>query len=266
MPVIHPTAIIGNDVHLDETVEIGPYSVIEDHVTIGAGTVLRGQCRVCSYTTIGKNNTIYPFACVGGDPHDYSFDLKNGPSYTEIGDNNLIHECATVHRGAHPGTKTIVGSNCFLMAMSHVAHNCIIGDYAILASNALCAGYVEVGAHALISGNTSVHQFCRVGRYAVLSGNSAISVDLPPFMIGDGRNGGVRAFNKVGLSRAGWSREQIRQMHNLYDVFFRRGLNVSNAIKLVETEFEQTPEIVEFLDFVKSTKRGILSGGSTRRC
>lgn len=265
MAKIHPTAMIGENVRLDDSVEVGPFCIIEDDVAIGAGTVLLGQCRICSHTTIGKGNKIYPFAYIGGDPNDYSYDPSKGDSGTVIGDNNLIRESVTIHRGAHPGDVTRVGSSCFLMAMSHIAHNCQIGSHVIMAVNAICAGYVQVGDHAFLSGNTCVHQFCRVGRFAVLSGGSAISMDLPPFMIGDGRNGGVRSFNKVGVSRAGWSRETIRIVHNLYNTFFRSDLNTSNAIQEVEKNFPQIPEVLEFLDFVKSAKRGILSGGSGRR-
>ena len=146
-----------------------------------------------------------------------------------------------------------------------MAHNTVIGDYVIMALGALAAGYVQIGDHAFISGNTCIHQFVRVGRYAMLSGGSAISMDLPPFMIGDGRNGGVRSFNKVALERAGYSREDIRTVHKMYDIAFRRGLNMKNALEEIETTLPQIPEVKEFVEFVRSAKRGVLSGGSTRR-
>lgn len=265
MPVIHPTAIIGKNVQLDDSVEIGPYTVIEDNVSIGADTKILGQCRICSYTEIGSGNKIYPFAAIGGDPHDYSFDITKGASFTKIGNNNLIHEYVTIQRGAHPGTTTEVGNDNFFMAMAHVAHNCQIGNHVIIACGSLCAGYVQVQDNALVSGNCCVHQFCRVGRFAVLSGGSSISVDLPPFMIGDGRNGGVRSFNKVGLSRAGWTKEEIRVVRNIYDIFFRQGLNMSNARKKVEETIPRCPITDEFFAFLEQAKRGILSGRDSGR-
>ena len=146
------------------------------------------------------------------------------------------------------------------MANAHVAHNCKVGNNVIMVVGATLGGYVEVGDKALLSGLIAVHQFCRVGRMAVLSGVSAISVDLPPFMIGDGRNGGIRGFNIVGLRRNGFSAETIHAIKKVYDIFFRQGLNTRNAIERTLAEVPQLPEVVEFLDFVRSSKRGILSG------
>ena len=143
------------------------------------------------------------------------------------------------------------------MANAHVAHNCKVGNNVIMVVGATLGGYVEVGDKALLSGLIAVHQFCRVGRMAVLSGVSAISVDLPPFMIGDGR---IRGFNVVGLRRNGFSADTIHAIKKVYDIFFRQGLNTKNAIERTLAEVPQLPEVVEFLDFVRSSKRGILSG------
>ena len=265
MAQIHQTAIIGNDVELADSVFVGPYCIIDDHVKIGENTRLIAQCHVYSNTTIGAGNTIFPFATLGNVPNDYSYDPSKGESFTRIGDNNIIREGASIHRGAHPGTETVVGNSCFIMGNAHIAHNCVIGDHVILAMCALLAGYVQVGDRAFISGNSGIHQFVRVGRYAMLSGGSVISMDLPPFMIGDGRNGGVRSFNKVALSRAGYSAEDIRTVHKMYDIAFRRGLNMKNALAEIEATLPQIPEVKEFVEFVRSSKRGVLSGGSTRR-
>ena len=257
---IHPTAVIGEDVQLGEDVEIGPYCVVEDHVRIGDGSHLISQCHVASYTTMGKRNVLYPFAAIGTDPEDYAYDPVQGPSFTRIGDDNKFREGVTVNRGTHAGTETVIGSGCFMMCNTHVAHNCVLGDNVILVLGSGLGGYCEVGDRALISGVSAVHQFCRVGRLAVLSGGSAISVDLPPFMIGDGRNGGVRGFNIVGMRRCGFSRETIRTIKDLYDIFFRHGLNMTNAIAKAQAELPQIPEVLEFIKFVQDSKRGVLSG------
>ncbi len=260
MAKIHPTAVIGSDVSLGEGVEIGPYCVIEDHVAIGDNCRLIAHCFVASYTTMGSGNVLYPFASIGTDPEDYAYDPAQGPSYTKIGNDNKFREGVTVNRGTHAGTTTVIGDGCFLMANVHISHNCILGNGCIFVPMAGIAGYCEVGDKCLISGLSGAHQFCRIGRMAVLSGGSTISMDLPPFMIGDGRNGGVRGFNIVGMRRNGFSPETIRAIKDVYNIFFRHGLNVTNAIKKVEEEVPQLPEVVEFLDFVKSSKRGILSG------
>ena len=259
-PKIHPTAIIGQDVTLGEGVEIGPYCIVEDHVSIGAGSRLIAQCNVASYTTMGEENVLYPFASIGNDPQDYAYDPSQGASYTKIGNRNKFREGVTVNRGTHAGTETVIGDGCFLMANAHVGHNCHIGNNVIMVPFSALAGYCQVGNNSLLSGLTAVHQFCRVGRFAVLSGGSAISMDLPPFMIGDGRNGGIRGFNIVGLRRNGFPAETIRAIKGLYNIFFRQGLSMPNAIARAEAELPHLPEVEEFIEFVKTTKRGILPG------
>ena len=258
MPQIHPTAIVDPSAKLAEGVIVGPYSVIEHDVEIGEGTHLIGQCRIGAYTRMGKNNVVHPFAAVGTEPEDYAF--QDIVSHTWIGDNNRFREGVTINRGTHEGTVTKIGNGCFMMASTHVAHNCQLGDNVIMVPFSGLAGYCEIGDKCLISGLSGMHQFCRMGRMAVLSGGSQISMDLPPFMIGDGRNGGVRGFNIVGMRRNGFTPEMIRAIKNVYNIFFRSGLNTTNAIAKVEAEIEQIPEVVEFLEFVKSSKRGILTG------
>ncbi len=258
MPEIHPTAVVHPSAKIADNVVIGPHCVIEHNVEIGAGTRLISNAFIGCHTTMGENNLVYPFASIGSDPEDYGFD--GSVSYTKIGNNNRFREGVTVNRATHEGETTFIGDGCFLMANAHVAHNCKVGNNVIMVVGATLGGYAEVGDKALLSGLIAVHQFCRVGRMAVLSGVSAISVDLPPFMIGDGRNGGVRGFNIVGLRRNGFSAETIRAIKQVYDIFFRQGLNTKNAIERTLAEVPQFPEVVEFLDFVRSSKRGILTG------
>ena len=258
MPQIHPTAVVDPTAKLAENVVIGPHCVVEHDVEIGAGTRLLANAFIGCYTTMGENNVVYPFASIGSDPEDYGFD--GSVSYTKIGSNNRFREGVTVNRATHEGASTVIGDGCFLMANAHVAHNCKVGNNVILVVGATLGGYAEVGDKALLSGLVAVHQFCRVGRMAVLSGVSAISVDLPPFMIGDGRNGGVRGFNIVGLRRNGFPPETIHAIKKVYDLFFRQGLNTKNAIERTLAEVPQLPEVTEFLDFVRSSKRGILTG------
>lgn len=258
MAKIHPSAIIDASAVLAEDVEVGPYAVIEEDVVIGAGTRLMGQCRIGAHTTMGEGNIVYPFASIGTDPEDYSY---NGElSFTKIGNNNRFREGVTVNRGTMPGSTTSIGDGGFFMANAHISHNCQVGNKVIMVPFSGIAGHCEIGDNCLISGLSGMHQFCRMGRMAVLSGGSQISMDLAPFMIGDGRNGGVRGFNIVGMRRNGFSPETIRAIKDIYDLFFRQGLNLKNAIERAEKEIPMLPEVVEFLDFVKSSKRGILTG------
>ena len=174
MAQIHQTAIIGNDVELADSVFVGPYCIIDDHVKIGENTRLIAQCHIYSNTTIGAGNTIFPFASLGGVPNDISYDPTQ-ESFTRIGDDNIIREGVSIHRGAHAGTETVVGSHGFFMGNSHMAHNTVVGDHVIMAMNSLAAGYVQLGDRAFISGNVCIHQFVRVGRFAMISGGSALS-------------------------------------------------------------------------------------------
>ena len=260
MQKIHPTAIIGNNVKLGDNVEIGPYCVIGDNVEIGNNCKLISQCHIGDHTTIGDNNIFYPFASIGTDPEDYAYDPAQGPSYTRIGNNNKFRENVTINRGTHAGTETVIGDGCFFMANTHVAHNCVLGNGVIMVPFSGLAGYCEIGDKCLISGLSGMHQFCRMGRMAVLSGGSTISMDLPPFMIGDGRNGGVRGFNIVGMRRSGFSPETIRAIKDLYDIFFRHGLNMPNAIAKAKAEVPDLPEVREFITFIETSKRGVLPG------
>lgn len=263
MPKIHPSAVVDPGAKLADDVEIGPLCVVEGDVEIGAGSKLLAQCHVGAHTSMGAGNVLHPFSSVGTAPEDYGY--KDETSYTKIGDGNIFREGVTVNRGTKPETVTKIGSGCFLMANAHVAHNCVLGDKVIMVVGSGISGYCEIGDKALISGLAGLHQFCRVGRMAVLSGGSTISMDLPPFMIGDGRNGGVRGFNIVGMKRGGFSQETIRAVKDLYQIFFREGLNNTNALAKAEAELPALPEILEFLNFVKSSKRGILTGNRSGR-
>ena len=265
MPKIHPTATVAAEAVIADNVEIGPYCIVDSHVSIGEGCKLYGHCVVTGHTVLGRNNRVFYGAKLGTEAEDHS----SSPDDTmalEIGDDNIFREDVTVNRGtAKGGAKTVVGSHCFMMAYSHVAHDCKIGNNVILVDNAVMGGHVSVGDNALISGLCAVHQFCRVGRFAVLSGGSVISLDLPPFMIGEGRNGAVKVINLIGLRRAGFSTSTIRTLKDLCVIFFKSGLNVSNALDKIAKELEPLPEVLEFVEFVKASKRGILHGREVGR-
>ena len=262
MTNIHSTALIDPKAEIAKNVQIGPGCIVGPDVVLGEGCRLIAQCYITGHTTLGKRNTVFPGACIGTPPQDTSYD-ETSVSYVKIGDDNIFREGATVHLGTKPGSETVIGNNCFFMVNTHVGHNCVIGNNVVMVNAAATAGYVTVGDGAFFSAHTAVHQFCRVGRFGMLSGGgTAISKDLPPFMIVvSGRNGLVRSVNLVALRRNGFSRTAIRAIKDVYQIFYKSELNTKNALQKIRDNIELIPEVIEFIDFVESSERGVLSQG-----
>ena len=261
---IHPSAVVSDGAVIGDGVEIGPFVYVGPHVKIGDGCRLMAHCVVDGYTTMGERNVVHPFAALGGPAQDHAVE-PGSVSYLKIGNGNGFREGFTAHCGTKPETSTVIGNNCMFMTCSHVAHNCRVGNNVIYVNCACTGGYAEVYDNAILSGLVAVHQFCRVGRFAFISGQSAFSLDVPPFMIAEGRNGGVKTCNRVGLIRAGFTEEAREMIRQIYKIFYRRGLTVPNALKVIREELPQTPEVVEFLDFCANTKRGVVSANCNDR-
>jgi UDP-N-acetylglucosamine acyltransferase len=251
--MIHPTAIIHPEAQLHPSVEIGPYAVIDGHVSMGPGCRVGPHVYLTGHTRIGANNRFYAGCVVGEAPQDVKY--KDEPTELRMGDNNLVREGATVHRSAKAGEATLIGSNNFLMVNSHVGHNVVLGSRVILANGALLAGHVQVADGAFISGNCLVHQFVRVGTLAIMQGGSAISQDLPPYTVARWGNG-MCGLNAIGLRRAGFSADERLELKKLYHKLFRSGENLSDAAAQARQEFTSAPAKV-LLDFVASAKRGV---------
>ncbi|HMP71982.1 MAG TPA: acyl-ACP--UDP-N-acetylglucosamine O-acyltransferase [Kiritimatiellia bacterium] len=252
---IHPTAVVDPGAKLGAGVVVGPYAVIEGDVEVGEKTRIGPHVVIHPHTRIGKGCEIHAHAVVGDTPQDLVF--KPVTSFVEIGDDCVIREAVTIHRGTKGGTKTVVGRGCYLMANSHLAHNVELGEKVILANGVLLAGYVVVGDGAFLSGNCVVHQFVRIGRLAMLGGLSAIGKDVPPFCMT--RSGDVNlivGLNVVGLRRAGFAPEQRKEVRRAFDLLYRSGLNVSQALKKMKAEFTEGPAL-EVLEFVEGSERGI---------
>lgn len=256
MSRIHPTAIIHPKAALDPTVEVGPNVIIDEHVSIGRGTKIYANAYITGYTTIGENNQIHMGAVIGHDAQDFAFN-QDIVSYVEIGSGNIIREYATIHRGSKPESKTVMGDSNFLMSGSHLAHNVILGSNVIVANFAAVAGYVTVGDRTFVSGGVMVHQFVTVGRLAMLSGNGRFSRDIPPFLVALERNR-VKGVNLIGLRRAGFSRETIREIINAYKIFYLFGYGKNKAIEALDGAGFTSPEAAEFTTFVKSAKRPLV--------
>ena len=251
--MIHPTAIVHPKAKLDPTVRVGPCAVIDEGLEIGAECIIGPHAYLTGLTSIGARNHFYAGCVIGEGPQDLKYD--GGPTRLRIGERNIFREHVTAHRSNKPGEETVIGSQNFLMANCHVAHNCRLGDQVILANGALLGGHVSVDDRAFISGNCVVHQFVRVGTLALMQGGSAISKDLPPYTVARGDNG-ICGLNTVGLRRAGFTPAERLELKQLYRALFRAGLNLRAAMASAQEKFASAPAKV-MLDFVAASKRGV---------
>jgi len=254
---IHPTAVIDPKAEIDGEVDIGPYVVIEGPVKIKRGTRVMAHAYLTGWTEVGADNEIHPGVVIGDAPQDKAY--KGAETYLKIGDRNIFREHVQVHRGTVAGSSTIVGDDNFLMANAHVGHNCKLGNQIVIANGALLGGHVEVGNNVFISGNCVVHQFVRIGDYALMRGLSGTSRDVPPFAIVDWQHT-VRGVNVVGLKRAGFDDRRIREIREAFRVLFRKGRNLSLAVKEIEEHGRAGDDVSALLEFIKSSKRGVCFG------
>jgi UDP-N-acetylglucosamine acyltransferase len=251
--VIHPTAIIDLKAKLDATVQVGPYAVIEEGVELGPDCVVGPHVYLTGLTSIGTGNRFFAGCVIGEAPQDLKY--QGAPTRLRIGDRNVFREHVTVHRSNKPAEATVIGSHNFLMAHSHVAHNCTVADHVILANGALLGGHARVDARAFISGNCLVHQFVRVGTLALMQGGSAISKDLPPYTVA-WRSNDLCGLNTVGLRRAGMSAADRLELKQLYRMLFREGMNLQTALAKARRRFTSVPAKV-MLEFLAGSKRGV---------
>jgi UDP-N-acetylglucosamine acyltransferase len=264
MSRIHKFVDVSPEAKIGENVEIGAFTRIGPNVTIGDGCKIYNNVNILGHTVIGQNNIIYPFASLGTAPHDISF--KGWGSCLNVGDGNTFREGFTANVGAAENSATEIGNGCFFMANSHLGHNAKVGDKVVLANGAVLGGHAVLGDRCFIGGNSAIHQFVRIGRLVIMSGVSATSLDIPPFMIADGRNQPIRNINLIGLKRNGFSRETIKALKEVFKIFFKGGLNVTNSIEKIKTEISPLPEVLEFIEFVeKRTHRGIATGIAHKR-
>jgi UDP-N-acetylglucosamine acyltransferase len=251
--MIHPKAIIHPKAKLDTIVQVGPFAVIDAGVELGAGCVVGPHVYLTGETKIGAGNRFHAGCVIGDAPQDLKY--KGEPTRLRIGDNNVFREHVTVHRSNKTTEDTVVGSDNFFMASSHVAHNCAVGDHVILANGALLGGHAVVQDRAFISGNGLVHQFTRVGTLALMQGGAAISKDLPPFCVALHQNE-ICGLNVIGLRRAGFTAEQRLELKRLYHLLFRSGENVRAALAEARKNFNSAPAKI-LLDFIAGAKRGV---------
>jgi UDP-N-acetylglucosamine acyltransferase len=255
MAAIHPSAVIHPGAQIGAGCEIGPYCIIGEHVTLGDGCTLHSHAVIDGHTKLGRENEIFPFACIGKKTQDLKW--KGGITRLEIGDQNVFREGVTVHRATDDGNATVIGSNNLFLIQAHVAHDCVLGNGIIMSGFAGLAGHVRVEDHAILSGYVAVHQFCRIGKLSIMGGCTKVVQDVPPFMIVDGNPGETRTINKVGLERHGVSEEAQTALRQAYKILFREGLTVPNALVKIEKELPPLPEVQYLAQFIRASERGI---------
>jgi UDP-N-acetylglucosamine acyltransferase len=252
---IHQTAIIDPSAIIGENTQIGPYSLIGANVEIGSNCKIAGHVVIETNTILGSDCQVSPGAVIGGPPQDLSY--KDEFSRVRVGNGTRIRECVTLNRATGEGTETVIGNDCFLMAYSHLAHNCQLGNNVILANAVQVGGHVELGDYVFIGGASVVHQNVRIGRMAFMGGACATRQDLPPFSMSDGRPSAIQGINSVGLKRRGFTLEQRQRIKKAFFHFWFSDLNYSQAIETIRETIPADDYVQELIDFVLSSKRGI---------
>ncbi len=234
---IHPTAVVDRRAALAGDVEVGAYSLIGPHVTIGAGTRVASHVVIEGRTTIGERNRIAAFNAIGGDPQDKKY--AGEPTRLEIGDDNVIREYGTYNVGTEQGGGvTRIGDDNWIMAYVHVAHDCIVGDHTIFANKAQIAGHAEVGDWAILGGDTGVHQFVRIGAHAFTGIGTMLRQDVPPYVMVSGDPAAPHGINVEGLKRRGFGAEAIAALRTAYKSLYRNGLTLDEARAAIEAQAE----------------------------
>ena len=253
--MIHPTAIVASGAELGDGVEIGPYAIIGRHVRLGHDVTVGPHAIVEGHTRIGAGCRIFPHAAIGLAPQDLKY--RGEVTYLEVGERTVIREFATLNLATDEGKTTRVGSDCLLMAYTHVAHNCTLGNHVILANAVNLAGHVTIEDHAIVGGVTPVHQFVRIGCHVMIGGGSRIPQDVTPYALVAGNPPVLAGLNRIGLERRGFTEAAITGLKQAYRILFRSGLLLGEAVEKVRQDVAPGPEIGHLLEFVESSQRGL---------
>jgi UDP-N-acetylglucosamine acyltransferase len=258
---IHPSAVVEPGARLGADVEIGAFAFVGADVALGDGTRLHHHASVEGFTSLGAACEVFPYACIGGKTQDLKY--KGGRPGLRAGDRNVFREYVTVHAATNDGGFTVLGSDNTVLAYSHIAHDCVLGSHIVMSNAISMAGHVTVEDHVVIGGAAGIHQFCRIGAHAMLSAMAKLVQDLPPYFIADGTPAEVRAFNKVGLERSGYTAEQIERVKHVFRILYRDGLNRTQALeKLVAHPQAATPEFQRVIAFAQASERGLAPGAT----
>lgn len=249
---VHPEANFGDNVIVE------PFAYIDRNVEIGDGSRIMNHATILSGARIGKNCTVFPHATVAGIPQDLKF--RGEDTNAIIGDNTIIRECATVNRGTASKGFTKVGSDCLIMAYSHVAHDCVLKNHIILGNSTQLAGEVEIDDYAIISGGALVHQFTKIGAHVMIQGGSKVGKDIPSYVMVGREPITFVGLNVVGLRRRGFSSERINSIQEIYRYLYQSGFNITQATERIEKELPESEDRSHIVDFIRSSSRGIVRG------
>jgi len=253
---VHPTAIIDPGAELGSGVEIGPWVIVGPQVIIGYRCTIGPRVRLQRNVRLGADVSIGDGSIIGGDPQDLKF--QGEETTVEIGEGTVIREYSTINRGTSESFKTTVGKSCFIMSYVHLAHDCHLGDGVILANGVQLAGHVRIDDRAILSGLSAVHQFVRIGRHAFVGGCSRVSKDIPPFLKAVGNPVKLYGLNTVGLQRAGFDEDTLRELKRAYRLFFNSDLNITQALERAEKDLDRRPEVEELTRFLEASGRGVV--------
>ena len=253
---VHPTAMVHPKATLAAGVVVGPYTIVDERVSIGPRTRIGAHCVLEGRTTIGADCQIFTGAVIGSIPQDLKY--RGEESELRIGDRNKIREYVTINPGTEGGGgKTVIGSDCLLMAYAHVAHDCLVGSHVIIANSAALAGHITVEDHAVIGGLVGIHQFVRVGTLSIVGGCSRVTQDIPPYATCVGYPAKVYGLNTEGLRRAGVSTGTKQRLHRVFKVLFHSKLSMSHALEQAADHADHCPELEHLITFIRQSKRGV---------
>lgn len=256
--MISPLAYVDPRAKIGDNVVVEPFAMIHGNVEVGDGSWIGSHSTLMDGSRLGKNVKIFPGACISGFPQSLKF--KDEETHVFIGDNTVIRECVTISRGTTDKFKTVIGSNCLIMAYSHLGHDCVVGDNVIIINNVQVAGHCTVDDWAVIGGSSAIHQFTKIGAHTMIAGGSLIRKDIPPF-IKAGREPMVYAgVNSIGLRRRGFTNQKIKEIQDIYRIIYLNGNNVSKALGRIEMECPPSDERDEITNFIRTSERGIMKG------
>ena len=257
MPLLHPTALVHPGARLADDVEVGPYTIIGEHVEIGSGTHIAAHVVIGGHTRMGRNNRVFQFASLGDVPQDKKY--TGEPTRLEIGDNNTIRECCTLNVGTSLDLGvTRLGDDNWIMAYTHVAHDCQVGSHTVLANSVQLAGHVLIADYAILGGGTLVHQFCRIGAHAFTAGGSVVLRDVPPYVMSGGNSAQPHGLNSEGLKRRGFTPQAMDALRRAYKTVYRSGLSLEEARQQIVEQAQEFPEVQVLAEFLATTTRGII--------
>ena len=253
---IHPLAAVMPGAVIGEGCEIGPFAYVGPQVKLGPGCRLHPHAMVDGRTTLGSTCEIFPFASIGGKTQDLKWQ-EGYTAFVEIGDRCTFREYVTVHASTSDGGKTVIGSDCSLLAYCHIAHDCNLGDRVVMSNLTQLAGHVEVGNHVTFGGMVAVIQFVRIGSWCMVGATSKVVQDLAPFMLNDGSPCEPRMPNKIGLERHGFTPETVRALFDIHKLYYRSNLRAEEAVAKIRAEYPELPEAEQFIAFTLASKKGV---------